>query len=113
MLAPDVLRLPREANREVAALIDARTGAQTRVYGRIKDPGGLDFYLDRPLSILPDDKVVSRVCNSDHELVYVMQPWAIADVAVPCLGGDGVEHFRFEQYTRGHEIDVWLVPPAA
>ena len=52
-LAPDVIRLPREANREVAALIDARTGAGTRVYGRLKDPGGLDFYLDRPVSDSP------------------------------------------------------------
>ena len=110
MLAPDVVRRPREANRETAQVIESRTPATTPVYASLKDTPGLDFYLDRPFQVLESSEVVARVCESDRPLVYVTQPWAIRAVDVPCLQRDGVEHYRFVQYARGGEINVWLVP---
>jgi hypothetical protein len=112
-LAPDVMRLPREANRDAAELIDAKTPADTPVYGRIKDPAGLDFYLDRAVRIVPAAEVASRVCHSDRAVVYVLQPWATATPDVPCLARHGVDYYRLRQYARGGEIDIWLVPPVA
>ena len=111
-LAPDVIRLPREANREAAGLIESRTPEATPVYASLKDPNGFDFYLDRPFEVLDSSTVVARVCQSDRTVVYVMQPWAIRLVAVPCLERAAVEHHRFAQYSRSGEINVWIVPPA-
>jgi MFS family permease len=111
--APDVVRLPREANRDAAELIDARTSPTTPLYALIIDPNGLEFYLDRPVQVLDPPDVAGRVCNSPRPLVYVMQPHALTPVDVPCLGRPGVQHHRFEQYARGGEIDVWFVPAAS
>jgi hypothetical protein len=110
--APDVVRLPREANRDAAELIDARTPPTTPLYASIRDPNGLEFYLDRPVHVLVVSDVAGRVCNSARPLVYVMQPHAITPVDVPCLSRPGVEHHRFAQYARGGEINVWFVPAA-
>ena len=108
--APNVVRLPREANREAAGVIESRTPHTVPVYASLRDAPGLDFYLDRPFEVLHAADVVARVCESKGPLVYVMQPWAIALVEVPCLERGGVEHYRFEQYSRGGEINVWVVP---
>ena len=111
VVAPDVVRLPREANRDAAELIEARAGAGTPVLAQLRDPAGLDFYLDRPFRVLTTSEVVPRVCSSKQPLVYVMQPQAITLVDVPCLERAGTEHVRFRQYARGGEINVWFVPP--
>jgi hypothetical protein len=41
-----------------------------------------------------------------------MQPFALQPVAVPCLTRTGVRHYRFEQYARGDEMNVWFIPQA-
>jgi hypothetical protein len=112
-LAPDVVRLPREANRDAADLIESRTLPATPVYAQLKDPIALQFYLDTPIQVLQPAEVALRVCTSQVPLVYVMQPQAITLVDVPCLRTRVVEHHRFEQYARGGEINVWFVPPEA
>jgi hypothetical protein len=45
-------------------------------------------------------------------VVLVTQPFGIRDVDVPCLDRPGVVRHRHRQYTRGDEINVWIVPPA-
>ena len=56
--------------------------------------------------------VVSNVCGHKEAVVYVMQPYWIQPVDVPCLHREGVRYFRFRQYSRGGEINVWIVPPS-
>ena len=112
-LAPDVMRFPREANRDAAEVIDERAPPATPLYGTLKHPNSIKFYLERPIRVLHWSEVVSRVCDSDRPLVYVMQPWAVTLVDVPCLKRPGVEHHRFRQYARGDEMNVWFVPPSS
>ncbi len=110
-IAPDLVRLPREANRDAAELIETHTPGSTPVLAQVKDPQGLEFYLSRPLRLLRTADVIPRVCGARFPLVYVRQPQAITLVDVPCLRRGGVQHHRFAQYTRGGKIDVWFVPP--
>ena len=112
-LAPDLVRLPREANRDAAEVIHTNTARDTPVFAYVLLPEGLDFYLARPVSALRISTVVQRVCGAGRRVVYVMQPMSIKLVDVPCLNRPGTHHYRFEQYARGGEIDVWFVPPGA
>jgi hypothetical protein len=112
-IAPDVVLLPREANRDAAGVVELRTKATTQIYASVRDPFRLGFYLDRPFTVLKAREVIDRVCGSNRLLVYVAEPWAMPAVEVPCLQRPGVEHFRFRQYSRGHEMNVWLVPPSS
>ena len=110
--APDVVRFPREAHRDAAEVI-ARTGTPTSlVLAYMRRPANLEFYLGRPVLDLEPEDVAERVCGSDRDVFYVMQPFALDDVTVPCLDRDGVRHYRFRQYARGDEMNVWLVPAA-
>ena len=77
----------------------------------IRNPTNLAFYLDRPVEALDADDVRARVCRRESAVFYVMQPFALEDVSVPCLGRSGVQHYRFRQYARGDEMNVWFVPP--
>jgi hypothetical protein len=112
-IAPDVVRLPREANRDVAQTIEKRAARGTPVFVYTRLPEGVSFYLDRPIRALDRSDVVARVCLATQPVVYVYQPMAIEPVRVPCLSRPGVDHYRFRQYARGGEMDVWLVPPAS
>ena len=109
--APDVMRLPREAYANAAAIIERESPAAP-VLAYVRNTEGLEHYLGRPVHHLrqPGD-VAARVCGGREALVYVMQPFALASVDVPCLSHTGVRHYRFEQYARGDEMNVWLVPP--
>ena len=110
--APDVTRLPREAYKDAAAII-VRESPAAPILAYVRNPEGLEYYLDRPVHHVrqPDD-VAARVCGAREDLVYVMQPFALASVDVPCLTRTGVRHYRFEQYARGDEMNVWLIPRA-
>ena len=108
--APDVVRFPREAHRDAAEVI-ARTGAPTSlVLAYMRRPANLEFYLGRPVVDLEPDEVAERVCGSDQPVFYVMQPFALDDVTLPCLEREGARHYRFRQYARGGEMNVWFVP---
>jgi hypothetical protein len=110
--APDLIRLPREANRDAADLIQRASPADTQVLAYVLLPEGLAFYLTRPVAVLRTSTVGRRVCTARRPVVYVMQPMAIELVDVPCLDRSGTRHHRLEQYARGGRIDVWFVPPA-
>ena len=109
VIAPDVVGLPREAHRDAAEVI-ARESPTTPVLTYMRNPGDLVFYLRRPVEDLETGDVADRVCGHESALFYVMQPFALEDVSVPCLSRPGVQHYRFRQYTRGGEMNVWFVP---
>jgi hypothetical protein len=110
-IAPDVVGLPREANRDVAEIIEARAASGTPVLTRVRRVRGLVFYLERPVHALGESDAAARVCGRRTTVAYVMQPFLLKPVAIPCLSRPGVRHYRFPQYARGEEMDVWLVPP--
>jgi hypothetical protein len=110
VLAPDVARQPREAYKDTAAVIERED--PVTVFAYVRNPEGLEHYLGRPVRRLQQAaEVAATVCGSPESVAYVMQPFALAAVKVPCLSRPGVRRFRFEQYARGDEMSVWLVPP--
>ena len=110
-LAPDIMRLPREANRDAAQAVLAAEPPRIGVLAYLRNPQNLEHYLDRPVVDLAPEEVVRRVCGHNTPIVFVTQPFGIPAVAVPCLSRNGIEHRRFEQYARGDEMNVWIVPP--
>ena len=110
LLAPDVVALPREANRDAARVIDER-GRSTTVIAYMRNPGNLVFYLGSPVEEPEREALEASVCDRDVAVYYVFQPFALDAVEVPCLERSGVEHHRFRQYARGNEMNVWFVPP--
>jgi hypothetical protein len=109
VLAPDVVGLPREANRDAADVI-RRGPPGTPVLGYLRNPGNVVFYLGRPIRDLATDEVVARVCDARRPVFYVEQLFAKEPVSIPCLSRAGVRHDRFRQYARGGETNVWFVP---
>ena len=96
-LAPDVVGLPREANREVAEVI-SRHERSLPVVTYMRNPTNVAFYLGRPLTSSHATDAATHVCTSAEPLFYVEQPFALDEVAIPCLDRPGVEHHRFRQY---------------
>jgi hypothetical protein len=112
-IAPDVVGLPREANRNVAEVIESKGSNTIPVFAYIRLGFNLEYYLDRPVVWLrKPSNVASSVCGADEPVFYVWQPFNLKEVRVPCLDRPGVEHHRFRQYSRGNEMEVWYVPPA-
>jgi hypothetical protein len=109
--APDVVRLPREAHKEAAEIVEREAPGTSRVLVYSHHPEDLAFYLDGRVRGLRESEVVARVCESSAPVVYVHQPFVVREVDLPCLERPGVRHYRVDQYTRGDRIDVWLVPP--
>jgi hypothetical protein len=110
-VAPNLVRLPKEAMRDAADAVNTEGGSTTPVFTRLHLPAAFVFYLHRPVSPLQPATAAACVCESMVEVAYVVQPFLLRRVVVPCLARSGVRHLRFRQYTRGGEIDVWLVPP--
>ena len=110
-LAPDVMRFPREANRDAAEVIVATEPPRLTVFAHMRNPRNLEHYLGRPVARLEPGSIDSAVCTHRTRVAYVLQPFAIPPAAVSCLTRAGVVHHRFEQYARGDEMNVWIVPP--
>jgi hypothetical protein len=109
-LAPDVVALPREANRDAAEVIE-RHGSPAAVLTYMRNPQNLAFYLGRPVRNLQHAEIAATVCSkAARPVFYVMQPFALENASVPCLDRPGVEFHRFRQYARGDEMDVWYIP---
>jgi len=111
MLTPDVVRLPREANRNAAEVVLTSGTPPADVLAYMRNPDNLGFYLGYAPVELDADGVRRLVCASRRPIAYVTQPFALESVDLPCLERAGVRHHRFEQYARGGELNVWLVPP--
>ena len=107
----EISRLPREANKDAAMLIRAEAPPSARIYAAMVEPRTLAFYLQEPLERRPAQSDVRIMCGSLDPVVLVYQPLHVQPLRVPCLDRSGVRHYRIEQYDRGDEINVWLVPP--
>ena len=112
ILAPEVVALPRAAHRDAADVVLRYLPASAPVYAYMHNPDSLAFYLGRPVRALRAPNVATRVCDNAEPVAYVMQPFAVRPVGVPCLARAGVVHFQFRQYARGGSMNVWIVPPA-
>ncbi len=62
----DVLRYPREAYKDAARTIDRATAPETPVLVHVRNPEGLDYYLERPIRVLETDEVPAVVCDSSE-----------------------------------------------
>ena len=111
-VAPDVIQLPREANRDAARLIERESGPESVVLAYLYNPIDLDVYLGQPLRALERSEVVAAVCGADTQVVYVTRPVFVERIYVPCLTRPGTQHHRLEQFAVGGYIDVWFVPSA-
>ena len=110
-LAPDVVGLPREANRD-AADVTRESLASTPVLAYMRNPQNLSFYLGRPVEELGPGSAATRVCDTLVPVYYVFQDFALESQTVPCLDRPGVVLHRFRQYARG-TMYVWWVPGQA
>jgi hypothetical protein len=106
----DVLRLPRDTTSAAATTITSLVPASTRVFAHVAYPNDLEFHLGRSVVPIRTEIEARRLCSSGRSAVYVDQPYLIGGVSVPCTQRAGARRYRFEQYARGHEIDVWVVP---
>ena len=107
-LVPDVVRLPREAHRDAAHLIEERAEPEARVFVLAHQPDDLAHYLDRPASVVDGD-AAKQVCQPVGPAVFVLQPYRVAPVQLPCLHETGVRRYSFRQSTRGDAILVWFL----
>jgi hypothetical protein len=111
-VAPEVVRLPRQANRDAVELVRARSQTTTPVLAYMTGPRSIAYYLQRPVHNLDGTDVAKGVCSQSHPVAYIMEPFGVDPVDVPCLRERrGVVHHRFEQYAGGHQMNVWFVPP--
>jgi hypothetical protein len=108
--AADVTRLPREAHRDAAEIIERAALPDTRIVVYAHRPEDVAFYLDRPITAIRAADVVSAVCRGRGAVIYVQQPFVVETVEAPCLDRRAVRHYRVKQYTRGGRIDVWVLP---
>ena len=108
----DVVRLPREDPKSAVDAITSSEYASARVYAHQLRPRITAFYLGRPVVTAKAPGWLPVACAASEPVVVVVQPWVIPPADIPCKYRAGVRRYRFEQYTRGNEIVVWLVPPA-
>jgi hypothetical protein len=110
--APPVLRLPREAHKDAIGVVRDRA-SETPVLAYTYHPSDLEYYLGRRVERLKSSDVSTHVCESSRPVFYVTQPFNIRPVVLPCARRQGVELTKVRQYTRGDEIAVRFMPPAA
>ena len=106
----DVPRLPRDSTSEAAETIRRLVPPSTPVYAHVAYHHDLAFHLGRPVRSSWTSSEAQEVCASGQLSVYVDQPFLVPGADVPCTRREGARHYRFEQYARGHEINVWIIP---
>ena len=110
--ALNVTQIPREAHRDAAETILQRASPTAPVLAYTYRPTDLEFYLGKHVRALEFSEIASSVCAIGPAVVYVTQTFLTRPLTLPCLRGAGVSHYRFEQYSRGDEINVWFLPSA-
>jgi hypothetical protein len=108
----NVPRLPRDAGSEAAGTIRSVVPSATPVFAHLAYPRDLAFHLGRPVTATWTPSEALAACHSNRLVVYVDQPYLLPDAALPCTEREGTRHYRFEQYARGQEINVWIIPAA-
>ena len=97
MIAPDVVRLPREAYKDAAEIIERESPPTTPVLAYMRQPLGLAFYVE-PRAVQPleaTDVVRQRVRRRQRRSFFVVQPFTLEEVDVPCLARPGVSIIAF------------------
>jgi hypothetical protein len=108
----EVLRRPRDSTSAAAMTIRSLVPASTPVFAHVPYPNDLEFHLGRSVVPIRTEADARRVCAARTPAVYVDQPYLVGGVTVACTDLPHARHYRFEQYARGDEIDVWIIPPA-
>ena len=111
--AERVMRIPREAHKDAATAIRIGAASSVPVFAYMLQPGDLAFYLEKPVTKVRGPAAVSELCSLRQESVLVVHAWRLPPLDAPCLARPGTRHYRFEQYTRGGEMNVWFIPPAS
>lgn len=111
--ADRVVRLPREAHKDAAAAIRVGAASSVPVFAYMLQPGDLAFYLEKPVKKVRSPAAVSKLCSLPRESVLVIHPWRLPPLDAQCLARPGTRHYRFEQYARGGEMNVWFIPAAS
>ncbi len=111
-LLAKITRLPRESTQEVAATIRAIAPPSAPVFAHMPYPRDLEFYLGRSVERPRTPAQARRVCDEPRSAVFVAHPWLLRPVTIHCTQRKGARHFRFRQYARGEEINLWFIPPA-
>ena len=106
-----ITRLPRESIQDVGVTIRTVAPLSAPVFAYVTYPRDLEFYLGRPVETPRTPEQLRLVCQVEREVVFVSQPWLLPPASVPCTQREGTRNFRFEQYARGEEVNVWLIPP--
>jgi hypothetical protein len=108
----DVVRLPREDPKNVAAVIASSEYALAPVYARQVHPRITEFYLGRDVLTAKAAGWLQVACEQAEPVAVVNQPWVLPAAELPCESRPGIRRYRFPQYARGNETIVWLVPPS-
>jgi hypothetical protein len=106
-----ILRLPREATADAAAVIREGSPPETPVYAYVPYPRDLEYYLGRQVERPRTPRAALQACTRRAPTVVVTQPWILSPLSRVCTGRAQVRRTRLEQYARGRHIDVWFVPP--
>jgi hypothetical protein len=113
---PPLISIPRsrrDSLREAATLIREQA-TSTPVYAYMPYPADLEFHLGRNVTGLRKADETTIVCGEPDTAVLVEQPWFWPEASIPaCAERRGAQRFRFDQFARGEETDVWIIPPAA
>lgn len=105
-----VVRLPREAHKEVARLIEGVAPPQARVHAYMLEPEDVAFYSSRPVIPLLGAGDGNRLCADGRGFVLVVQLWRLAPINLDCTDRPGTKGYVLRQYARGKQIRVWVIP---
>ena len=105
----EVVREPREAYKDAAAVIE-REGPVT-VLAYVRNPEVSSTTWSDPFATCEQSTSRRIGLQSSQAVAYVMQPFALASVDIPCLPAP-VCGTSVSSSTRGDEMNVWLVPRA-
>jgi riboflavin transporter FmnP len=99
--------IPIEDFKDVAALVATTEGP---VLTNTLRPPGLDYYIDKPLEIVPNDELGLATCQlAGTSFVVIDQPLLQeAPLDTTCLVDSDAQLVRFRQLIRGDRIDVWI-----
>ncbi len=110
-LLTSIPRSRRDSLREAALVIRERA-ATAPVYAYMPYPADLAFHLDRAVKRVRRPADTDVVCDEQSTTVFVAQRWFWPPATVPtCTSRPGTRHYRLDQFARGKETDVWIIPP--
>jgi hypothetical protein len=101
---------PRDSLREAAAVIREQA-PDAPVFAYMPYSSDLAFHLGRPVHRVKTNAGATASCDVQGSAAYIAQPWFLPKAEVPaCATRAGTRHYRFKQYARGGETNLWIVP---